>query len=126
MKICHVCSKECEDTIELCPVCGAVLNRNEPEAEPVKEITNPTLLCSFEDFISAEIFKDILSDNKILFAEEGTDGALRVTFGGGFDATDIYVDDADFEKATELYEEFLKSEEENNTEFFADEEIEEN
>ena len=65
MIICHVCAAECEDEAELCPVCGAVLNRpteaEEPETAEVEEdiIENPTLLTSFEDLISAEVFKDV-------------------------------------------------------------------
>ena len=47
MIICHVCAAECEDEAELCPVCGAVLNR--PETEEVEEaetILSTTPHCS--------------------------------------------------------------------------------
>ena len=62
MIICHVCSTECEEEQELCPVCGAVLNHQTEAEEPEKEeadtdiIENPTLLTSFEDLISSEVF----------------------------------------------------------------------
>lgn len=124
MKICHVCAEKCEDSAELCPVCGAIL-REEPEENAVKEIKKPTLLATIEDVVSAEIFEDILTDNKILFSDNSAEvqNSMRVTFGGSFVSLDIYVDDSDFERAKELYEEFLASEETN--EFFFDEETEE-
>lgn len=121
MRICHVCKAECEDSAELCPICGAIL-RDESEEERT-EIKNPTLLASIEDVVSAEIFKDILTDNGILFADDSEEegNSMRVTFGGGFVSQDIYVDEDDFDKAKELYEEFLASEE--NNEFFFDDEF---
>ena len=125
MKICHVCKAECEDFAELCPVCGAdlsytaeenVINENENEDIVIK---NPVLLASFEDVVSAEIFKDILKDNDIPFAGNEEDGAsVRVVFGGGLVSEEIYVDNSDFEKANGLYEEFLESEAEFDGEFF--------
>ena len=62
MIICHVCKKECSDDTELCPICGAELNiavEEGPEEKNTDIMENPTLLASFEDVISAEIFKDI-------------------------------------------------------------------
>ncbi len=129
MKICHVCKKECEDSAELCPVCGAELTYEQTEAEADNEeniIHNPTLLNSFEDIISAEIFKDILKDNNILFTSSSDMGeaVLQVTFGGGLVSEDIYVDEADFETANSLLEDFLNTEIEFDGEFFEDEEEE--
>jgi len=122
MKICHVCKAECEDSADLCPVCGAILSENGDE-NTVKEITNPTLLASVEDVVSAEILEDILTDNGIMFSDNSAEveNSMRVTFGGGFVSLEIYVDDSDYEKAKELYEEFLASEE--NNEFFFDDEF---
>lgn len=124
MKICHVCKKEWEDETEICPVCGADLT-NVPQEKPQEEsdiMVNPTLLTSFEDIISAEIFMDILTDNEIPFASSSQMGesALQVTFGGGLVSEDIYVAEADLEKARELYEEFLNSDSEFQNEFFDD------
>jgi len=127
MKICHVCKTECEDYAELCPLCGADLSGFEEEsaeevAQPEKlVINNPVLLASLEDVVSAEIFKDILKDNGILFTGgEAEEGTMRVLFGGGFVSEDIYVDSDDYDKANELYEEFLESESEFDGEFFED------
>lgn len=114
MKLCHVCNFECEDNAELCPICGADLTNEEPEqeAEEVAEavIAEPVLLAKFEDVVSAEIFKDILIENKIPYScDEDDGGSMHVVFGGGFATADIYVDKTDFEKAEVLYNEFLES-----------------
>ncbi len=128
MIICHVCKKECSDDMELCPVCGAELNIAVEEGTPEKEIEketdimeNPTLLASFEDVISAEIFKDILSDNNIPFtSSQMGEATMQVVFGGNFVAEDIYVAEADFEKANELYEDFSNTEIEFDDDFSED------
>lgn len=111
---CHVCLAECEDTQELCPVCGAEL-KAETEQETVQEddiIVNPTLLTTFEDLISAEIFMDILRENEIPFSSSSQMGeaTLQVTFGGCLASEDIYVGENDFERASEILEDFLSSE----------------
>ena len=115
MKICHVCKTECEDYFELCPLCGADLTEEESEAAQTEEklIENPVLAASFEDVVSAEIFKDILSDNRIAYSSGNEDGeiAIQVRFGGSFVSEDIYVDSSDLERAKELHKEFLESEE---------------
>lgn len=116
MKICHVCKCECEDTAELCPVCGAYLTSEIEVADTDEEkiIEKPVLLASIDDVVSAEILRDILNENGIpnSGSETGENSAMRVTFGGGFIAEEIYVDACDFEKAEKLYREFLESEEE--------------
>ncbi len=114
MKICHVCNFECEDNAELCPVCGAditAVNTEEvADQEEQKVVIEPVLLGTFEDVVSAEIFKDILIDNKIAFSCDDEDESLKVVFGGGFASCDIYVDKSQFDEANALYEEFLNSE----------------
>ena len=118
MKTCHVCKALCEDNAELCHVCGADLireteeNADNEEKAVVTEITDPVLVATIEDIVSAEIFKDILKDNGILFSsdDEEENGGMRVVFGGGFASTEIYVDNNDFERAKQLYEEFLETE----------------
>ncbi len=116
MKICHVCKCECEDNAELCPICGAYLTSDTEviDNEEEKIIENPVLLASIDDVVSAEILRDILNENGIpnSSSDAGESGTMRVTFGGGFIAEEIYVDSCDFEKADELYREFLESEEE--------------
>lgn len=129
MKICHVCKVECEDNAELCPVCGADLTDvaiEIEENEETLEIKNPVLLASIEDVVSAEIFKDVLTDSGILFScSEANEEGIKVVFGGGLISEDIYVDEKDFEIAERLYAEFLESEEQFEEEFFIDEELEE-
>ena len=102
------------DNAELCPVCGAVLTCNdEEEAASAEEIilNNPVRLASLDDVVSAEILKDLLKENGILFSDDAEgEGTLKVTFGGAFTAVDIYVDEADFERANQIYEDFLNSE----------------
>ena len=130
MIICHVCAAECEDEAELCPVCGAVLNR--PETEEVEEaendiIENPTLLTSFEDLISAEVFKDVLKENEIPFtcSSEMGDNTIQVMFGGGFVAEDVYVGEENLEVARQLLEDFNSQEIEFDDTFFDGEDTDE-
>ena len=122
MKICHVCKAECEDNSELCPVCGADLTVNtmEETAETEEIVLNkPVLLASLDDVVSSEILKDLLSENGIPFSCDTEDeGTLKVTFGGSFSADDIYVDEGDFERANQIYEDFLNSEPEFDEDFF--------
>lgn len=119
MKICHVCSAECENTAELCPVCGADLTIVEEGAAEEIILNNPVLVATVEDVVTAEIFKDMLKDNNIPFScGELDDGTMKVTFGGSFVADDIYVDDSDFDRAAELYDELINSEPEFDETFF--------
>lgn len=128
MKTCHVCLTECEDFEELCPLCGAILKSEDEEKEIPEDfeqvivLERPVLLASFDDIISAEIFKDILKDNSIPYScgtadEEGT---LKMMFGGAIMADDIYVDECDFTAADKLYTEFLENPPEISEDFFSD------
>ena len=130
MKICHVCKAECEENAELCPVCGADLTVNtmEETAETEEMILNkPVLLASLDDVVSSEILKDLLIENGIPFSCDTEDeGTLKVTFGGSFSADDIYVDEGDFERANQIYEDFLNSEPEFDEDFFDETEETEN
>lgn len=123
MKICHVCKAECEDETELCPVCGADLTVGEEErSEEEAVINNPVLLATVDDVVSSEILKDLLKENGILFTcDSDEEGTLKVTFGGSFIADDIYVDESDFERASQIYDDFLNSEPEFDGEFFDEE-----
>lgn len=112
MKICHVCKAECDDDALLCSVCGAELigdikQDTEEETEDI-ELKNPVLAVSVEDVVTEEIFKDILTENGIPFACE--EGGMKVVFGGGFNASEIYVEDYDLERAQQLYSELMNSE----------------
>ena len=124
MKICHVCSAECEDNAELCPVCGAdlTLERQEEEIQAEEIVLNkPVLLATLDDVVSAEILRDLLTENNIPFSCDSEDeGTLKVTFCGSFISDDIYVDESDFERANQIYEDFLNSEPTFDEEFFDD------
>ena len=112
MKICHVCSSECADNVELCPECGAeLLTANGEDITFEAKIENPVLAVSVEDVVTAEIYRDVLQENGIPFTCDSDDQAsMKVLFGGGFVAEDIYVDETDLERAKELYEEVLNAE----------------
>ena len=126
MKICHVCNFECDDNAELCPLCGADLAGKEEEIADFEERTlkEPVLLATLEDVVSAEIFRDILKENKIPYFcdTSSTEGAMQVLFGGSFVTENIYVDKCDFDNADKLYSDFLENEPEFDGEFFVEEE----
>ena len=130
MKNCHVCNQLCADDAEVCVVCGAYLDiESAPVAQEQQETKKiePVLLATISDVVSAEIFKDILISNNIPYSCIGDeeDSSMRVVFGGGFSTEEIYVDSADYDKANELYSEFLESEPEFDGEFFDEEFTEE-
>ena len=115
MKNCHVCNQLCEDNAELCPICGAMLldedvvEESESKNSEEERKIEPVLLAVFEDLVTAEIFKDVLTDNKIPYSDSQED-TMRVVFGGSFASEEIYVDQADYDKAKELYDEFMANE----------------
>ena len=128
MKNCHVCNQLCEDNAELCPICGAMLldedvvEESESENSEEERKIEPVLLAVFEDLVTAEIFKDVLTDNKIPYSDSQED-TMRVVFGGSFASEEIYVDQADYDKAKELYDEFMANEPEFFDEDLFNEEI---
>ena len=110
MKKCHVCFYECEESMELCPVCGAELNREEENIQEEEAVINdPVLAVVVEDVITAEVYRDVLKENNIPFTCDSAedDGSMKVLFGGGFVTEDIYVDSSNLEAAKRLYEEVL-------------------
>ncbi len=115
MKNCHVCGAEYEDFVEVCADCGALLHTEEEAAEieqqEMEAIHNPVLVASCEDVITAEIFRDVLTDNGIAYTDDSRDNvAIKVLFGGGLEAEKIYVDEKNLEKAKELYEQVVNAE----------------
>lgn len=116
MKNCHICNQLCEDNAELCPICGAYLLDREEKEDKSEENIEPVLIATFSDVVSAEIFRDILTENQIPFSEND-ENSMRVVFGGSFSSEEIYVDKKDFDKAKELYDEFLASESEISADF---------
>ena len=127
MKICHVCGVECTDEQEICFICGADLSGDmvieQQEDGNDNLMTEPVLIATFEDVVLAEIFKDILTENQIPYSIGEDGGAVRVTFGGGFTADEVYVDKRDFERAEALYNELMENQPEfSDDDFFIEEE----
>lgn len=121
MKICHVCKAECADEAELCPVCGAELDREIEEQQSESEeviIKTPLLLATVEDIVSAEILKDLLTESGIKYSSDSAEETMHIGFGGALSADDIYVDESDFEAASVIYEDFLNSEADFEEDFF--------
>ena len=114
MKICRVCGAECMEDAELCSVCGAEFLPDVENTDTSGEIIleNPVLAASVEDVVTAEIYRDMLRENGILFTCDETDSgsSMRVVFGGGFVAEDIYVSEKDLAEAERIYEEVINSE----------------
>ncbi len=126
MKICHVCGIECDDSQEVCLVCGADLTGDATVSGEILEnnISEPVLIATFEDVVLSEIFRDILTENGIPYSMGDDEGAVRVTFGGGFSADEIYVEKRDFDRAEALYNDFMENPPEfSDDEFFIDEEF---
>ena len=128
MKVCHVCGACCEDTAELCFVCGAEFLSDDvtvanSDGEIEATINEPVLAASLQDFVSAQILCDMLAENKIPYSFGNSDDVgMQITFNGAFADIDVYVEKRDYEKSQAVYEEFLLTEQ--NFEEF-DEEFEE-
>ncbi|MBR3591506.1 MAG: hypothetical protein IKL46_01495 [Clostridia bacterium] len=141
MKNCHVCGFECENDAEVCLVCGAELKTFEAYEQELKEaeeleakkaaeealiVKNPVLAASVDNVVAAEIYKDVLRDNNIVFTCDESEDAMQIVFGGGFSAQEIYVNEKDLEIAQQLYETVVNAEMEFGDEDFEDfEEFEE-
>lgn len=141
MKNCHVCGFECENDAEVCLVCGAELKTFEVYEQELKEaeeleakkaaeealiVKNPVLAASVDNVVAAEIYKDVLRDNNIIFTCDESEDAMQIVFGGGFSAQEIYVNEKDLEIAQQLYETVVNAEMEFGDEDFEDfEEFEE-
>lgn len=118
MKNCHVCGTSCENDAEICSKCGAeLMSFEEYECEMAKKdqetkntISAPVLAASVDNVVTAEIYKDVLTENGIAFSCDENDESMHVGFGGSFFAVDIYVDERNLERAKELYGEVLAAE----------------
>lgn len=119
MKTCHVCGFACDNDAEICALCGAELKTfeayeqelkaaEELEAKKAAEealvVKKPVLAASVDNIVAAEIYKDVLRDNGIVFTCDESDDAMQIVFGGGFNAQEIYVNEDDLEIAQQLYE----------------------
>ena len=109
MKECRVCVNMCEDDAETCPICGAELNVI-LETEEAPQMKNPVLAASADSPVTAEIFKDMLDENGIAYSVDEKGDIMHVGFGGSYFAVDVYVDEKDLDRATELYKELTENE----------------
>ena len=141
MKNCHVCGFACENDADVCTLCGAELKTFEAYEQELKEaeeleakkaaeealiVKNPVLAASVDNVVAAEIYKDVLRDNNIVFTCDESEDAMQIAFGGGFSAQEIYVNEKDLEIAQQLYETVVNAEMEFGDEDFEDfEEFEE-
>ncbi len=119
MKTCHVCGAVCEKDAEICILCGAELKTFEAYEQEMREaeelaakiaaeealiVKKPVLAASVDNIVAAEIYKDVLRDNGIVFTCDESEDAMQIVFGGGFTAQEIYVNESDLEIAQQLYE----------------------
>ena len=121
MKKCHVCGFECENDAENCIICGAELKTfeeyerqlREAEEEAAREaliVKKPVLAAAVDNIVAAEIYKDVLRDNGIVFTCDESEDAMQIVFGGGFTVQEIYVNEKDLEVAQQLYETVVSAE----------------
>lgn len=82
------------------------------ETEPLQ--TDKRLVASIDDSIAAGIFQEILRDNGIPFicSQPGAGGYIKLLTGGLLVSDNIYVNNDDFERASELYRAYFGSESE--------------
>ena len=135
MKNCHVCGFACDNDAEICALCGAELKTfemyeqelkesEEREAEKTAEealiVKNPVLAASVDNVVTAEIYKDVLRDNGIVFTCDESEDALQIVFGGGFNAQEIYVNESDLEIAQQLYDNVVNAQMDFDDEEFDD------
>ena len=141
MKNCHVCGFACDNDADICALCGAELKTFEAyeqelreaeelkakqEAEEALIVKNPVLAASVDNIVAAEIYKDVLRDNGIVFTCDESEEAMQIVFGGGFNVQEIYVNESDLEIAQQLYENVVSAEMEFGDDDFEDfEEFEE-
>ena len=122
MKECHVCLYMCDDSDEICPVCGAELRDEVKEEAPEtaespeaaksasRSISEPVLAACADSPVTAEIFKDILDENGIAYSVDEQGDIMHTGFGGSYFSVDIYVDEKDVETAKELYRNLTENE----------------
>ena len=105
MQTCKYCSFEFDDSLNRCPECGTKVRRK-AEPQPAPELC---LVASANSVPEAEILCSILQSEGIAYLTECPDGFSSV-FGGIGGQTDIYVAQADEQKALALLEEFASAE----------------
>ena len=78
-----------------------------------KEDTQPVLAAVIQNTVSSEIYQDMLKENGIPFVcrQQGAGGYIKILTGGLFIADSIYVNERDLERAKELYENYIETDE---------------
>ncbi len=111
MKKCFVCGFDIEDGVEICPSCGALMsNDTEEKTEEPQKDTQFVFAVTVNDFITADVFKEILTDNGIDFYVEGDGEAkLHSGFGGVFFSAHFYVAQDKADEAKSLYKSLEES-----------------
>lgn len=86
-----------------------------------KQDTQPVLAAVIQNTVSSEIYQDMLRENGIPFVcrQQGAGGYIKILTGGLFIADSIYVNECDLERAKELFENYIETDE---TAEFADDE----
>ncbi len=106
MQTCRYCSFEFDDTLSRCPECGTKVRRKAGEQQPAPELC---LVASANSMPEAEILCSILQSEDIAYLTECPDG-LSSVFGGIGGQTDIYVAQADEQKALGLLDQLASAE----------------
>ena len=78
-----------------------------------KEDTQPILAAVIQNTVSSEIYQDMLRENGIPFVcrQQGAGGYIKILTGGLFIADSIYVNKRDLERAKELFENYIETDE---------------
>ena len=77
------------------------------------EDTQPVLAAIIQNTVSSEIYQDMLKENGIPFVcrQQGAGGYIKILTGGLFIADSIYVNERDLERARELFENYIETDE---------------
>lgn len=75
--------------------------------------SEPVLAAVIQNTVSSEIYQDMLRENGIPFVcrQQGAGGYIKILTGGLFIADSIYVNERDLERAKELYENYIVTDE---------------
>lgn len=93
--------------------------KKQPKEETVRAM-KPVRLASVADGITAGLLIELLEKNHIvsLVKEKGSGSYMRIFMGNSIYGQEIYVDEEDYQKAKEIWEEFSEAsqQEQENTE----------
>ena len=83
-------------------------------AKKNSDTSMPVLAAAIANTVSSEIYQDLLKENNIPFVcrQQGAGGYLKILTGGLLVTDSIYVNPRDYDRARELYENYIDIEEE--------------